>query len=78
MDFISPLPESRDRNSCYDSITVIIDRLTGMVHLVPSKQTYNARQVAELVFSEVYRLHGLPKTIISNRDTLLQAHFGKD
>jgi hypothetical protein len=77
MDFVGPLPESKDRNSCYDSITVIIDRLTGMVHLVPSKQTYNARQVAELVFSEVYRLHRLPKTIISDRDTLFTSTFWK-
>lgn len=56
MDFVSPLPKSRDRNAAYDSITVVIDRLTGMVHLIPSRQNYTARQVAELVFKEIYRL----------------------
>lgn len=46
-----------------------------MVHLVPSRQSYNARQVAELVFSEIYRLHGLPKSIVSDRDTLFTSTF---
>lgn len=63
IDFVGPLPESKDRDASYDSITVVIDRITGMVHLVPSRQNYNARQVAELIFREVYRLHGLPKSI---------------
>ncbi|KAJ3561610.1 hypothetical protein NP233_g10090 [Leucocoprinus birnbaumii] len=64
IDFVGPLPESSDRNASYDAITVIIDRLTGMVHLVPSRQNYSAKQVAELVFAEVYRLHGLPRSIL--------------
>ncbi len=37
IDFVGPLPESRDRNATYNSITVVIYRLTGMVHLVPSR-----------------------------------------
>jgi hypothetical protein len=48
-----------------------------MIHLVPSKQNYNARQVAKLVFSEVYRLHGLPRTIVSNWDSLFTSTFWK-
>lgn len=77
IDFVGPLPESKDRNASFDTITVIIDRLTGMVHLVPSRQNYNARQVAELIFAEVYRLHGLPKSIVSDRDTLFTSTFWK-
>ena len=46
-----------------------------MVHLVPSRVNYNAVQVAELIFAEVYRLHGLPKRIISNRDMLFTSKF---
>jgi hypothetical protein len=66
IDFIGPLPLSKDRDTEYDSVTVVIDLLTGMVHLVPSQTTYTTREVAKLVFSEVYKLHGLPKSIISD------------
>jgi hypothetical protein len=41
-----------------------------MVHLIPSRQNFTARDVAELLFSEVYCLHGLPRTIISDCDSL--------
>ena len=54
VDFVGPLPESSDRNGTYNAITMIIDLLTGMVHLVPSRVNYNAAQVAELIFAEVY------------------------
>lgn len=75
IDFVGPLPESSDRDATYDSITVVIDLLTAMVHLVPSRTTYTAKNIAELVFSEVYKLHGLPKRIISDRDVLFTSHF---
>lgn len=75
IDFVGPLPESKDRNAVYDSITVIIDHLTCMVHLVPSRTTYNAKQVAELVFAEVYKLHGMPKRIVSDRDVIFTSTF---
>ena len=75
VDFVGPLPESSDRDGSYNAITTIIDLLTGMVHLVPSRINYNAYQVAELMFAEVYRLHGLPKRIISDRDVLFTSRF---
>ena len=75
MDFIGPLPESKDRDSTYDIITLVIDHLTGMIHLVPSRQDYTSRDVAELVFTNIYRLHGLPKSIVSDRDRLFTAGF---
>ena len=55
MDFISPLPESGNRDGLFGSITVIICLLTSMVHLIPSRTNYNASQLAEHVF----KLHGL-------------------
>lgn len=75
IDFVGPLPESKDRDSTYDSITVIIDLLTGMVHLVPSRTTYKAKDVAELIFAEVYKHHGLPRAIVSDRDVLFTSTF---
>lgn len=77
IDFVRPLPLSKDRNATYDSITVVIDLLTAMVHLIPSRTNYTAQQVAELVFAEIYKLHGPPKTIISDRDSLFTSIFWK-
>ncbi|KAJ3475739.1 hypothetical protein NLI96_g11638 [Meripilus lineatus] len=75
IDFVGPLPESGNRDGTFDSITTIIDLLTGMVHLVPSRQNYTAKDVAELVFAEVYKLHGLPRAIVSDRDVLFTSTF---
>ena len=74
MDFVGPLPESKDRDASYDSITTVIDLLTGMVHLVPSRTNYTAKDVAELVFSEVYKHHGLPKIIVSCKSSRRATH----
>jgi transposase InsO family protein len=75
IDFVGPLPLSKNRDAEYDSVMVVIDLLTGMVHLVPSRTTYTAQEVAELIFSEVYKLHGLPKAIVSDQDILFTSRF---
>ena len=75
VDFVGPLPESSNRDGTFDSITVVICLLTGMVHLTPSRANYNTKQMAELMFDEVYRLHGLSKNIISDRDVLFTSTF---
>jgi hypothetical protein len=54
---------------------VIIDLFSGMVHLVLSRMTYTAREIAELVFTEVYKYHGVPKYIMSDRDVLFTSAF---
>ena len=48
-----------------------------MVHLIPSKQTYQATDVAKLIFNSVYKLHGLPEQIISDQDSLFISKFWK-
>lgn len=75
IDFVGPLQESRDRDATYNSITVVIDLLSGMVHLIPSRINYTAKEVAELVVSEIYKLHGIPKYIISDRDVVFNSTF---
>ena len=77
MDFVGPLPESGNRDGMFDSITVVICLLTSMVHLIPSRTTYSASQLAELMFEHIYKLHGLPKNIISDRDVLFTSTFWK-
>jgi hypothetical protein len=75
INFVGPLPLSKNRDGEYNSITVMIDRLTGMVHLVLGRVDYSAKEIAELVFAEVYKHHGLPKSIISDRDALFTSTF---
>lgn len=77
VDFVGPLPEARGRNGAFDQIMVVIDHLTSMVHLVPTRTSYRARQVTEAFFDSVYRLHGLPERIVSDRDKIFTAQFWK-
>jgi hypothetical protein len=66
MDFIVGLPRTRDG---YDSIWVIVDRLTKVAHFIPVKTTYSGAQLAELYMSRIVCLHGVPKKIVSDRGT---------
>jgi hypothetical protein len=66
MDFIVGLPRTRDG---YDSIWVIVDRLTKVAHFIPVKTTYSGAQLAELYVSRIICLHGVPKKIVSYRGT---------
>lgn len=75
MDFVGPLPESSNRDAAFDMLVVVIDLLTGYVLLVPGRTNYKAKEMAELVFSEVYKRHGLPARIVSDRDVLFTSTF---
>jgi transposase InsO family protein len=66
MEFIVGLPHTRDG---YDSIWVIVDRLTKVAHFIPVKTTYSGAQLAELYMLWIVCLHGVPKKIVSNRGT---------
>jgi hypothetical protein len=69
------LPLSSNRDGNFDSITVVICLLTAMVELIPSRINYKAQELAELMFENVYKHHGLPKTIVSDRDVLFTSTF---
>jgi len=66
MDFIMDLPKSDG----YDTILVVLDRLTKMSHFIPYSKELDARQFANLLMKEIVRLDGLPHGIITDRGTL--------
>jgi transposase InsO family protein len=61
--------------SGYDSIWVIMDRLTKVAHFIPVKTTYSKLQLAELYMSRIVSLHGVPKNIVSDRGTQFTSKF---
>lgn len=61
--------------SGYDAIVVFVDRFSKMVHAVPCTMEHGARDFARLFFRHVFRLHGMPTSIISDRDPRWTSHF---
>ena len=74
MDFVSGLPRSPMN---HDSIWVIVDRLTKTAHFIPIVMTYSMDRLAELYVQHIVRLHGVPKSIVSDRDTRFTSKFWK-
>jgi hypothetical protein len=72
MDLITQLPRSRSGN---DAIVVFVDKLTKMVHYVATTTNVTAPQLADLFMREVVRLHGVPESILSDRDPRFTANF---
>jgi hypothetical protein len=74
MDFITGLPKVQGK----DCIYVVVNILTNFSHLYAILIEYNAVQVAELLFREVFRLHGLSRNIISDRDNRFIGTFWRE
>ena len=74
MDFIVGLPRTQ---SGYDSIWVVVDRLTKVAHFIPVKTNYSGTKLAELYMSRIVCLHGVPKKIVSDRGTQFTSHFSE-
>jgi hypothetical protein len=72
MDFIVGLRRTR---AGYDSIWVVVGRLTKSAHFIPVKTRYNSAVLAELYMSRIVYLHGVPKKIVSDRGTQFTSQF---
>ncbi|GJP33068.1 hypothetical protein CLOM_g17634 [Closterium sp. NIES-68] len=75
MDFVISLPAGPRGN---DAVLVVVDRLTKMAHFAPCRTMITAEETARLFISVVVRLHGIPTTIISDRDSKFTPRFWQD
>ena len=71
VDFIVKLPKSNG----FDSISVVVDHFSKMAHFIPCKETINAKGTALLFLKHVFRIHGFPEKIISDRGPQFQSKF---
>jgi len=74
MDLITHLLKTR---SGYDAIIVFVDRLSKMVHFQPMTTTATAPDIAKLFFGTIFRLHGMPSIIVSDRNPRFTSLFWK-
>ena len=72
MDFLMPIPESKNKRN---AILVVVDRSTKMAHFIPTTDKVTAKETAELFLHNVFRYHGLPDNIVSDRDPRFTSHF---
>ena len=74
MDFIADLPPS----ASFDSIWVVIDRLTKYAHFIPVNTSYTAPRLAKIYLQSIFWLHGFPSSIVCDRDPKFTSSFWQE
>jgi hypothetical protein len=74
MDFITGLPTSNKQN---DAIMVVVDKLSKSSHFIPVRSTCKEIDIAQVFMKEIFRLHGMPKEIVSDKDMKFTSNFWK-
>ena len=75
MDFITGLPKSGPQQ--HDAILVIVDRLTEIAYYIPTHKSITSEGTARLYFDNIFRLHGLPNSLVSDRSTQFTFGFSR-
>lgn len=72
MDFVTGLPNTAKGN---DAIWVVVDRLTKLAHFIPIKIIFSLQKLAEIYISIIVKLHGIPSSIVSDKDPRFTSRF---
>lgn len=72
-DFVEVLPKSQMK----DVVFLVVDRQTKYVHFIPLSHAYIVAKVASLYMQFAFKLHGMPCTIVSDRDPVFTSYFGQ-
>ena len=74
MDFVTPLPRTQRR---HDAVWVIVDRLTKLANFLAVRMTFTLEEFCRLYFREIVRLHGVPVSIVLDKDPIFRHTFGR-
>ena len=74
MDFVEGLPKSQMK----EVVMVVVDRFTKFVHFIALSHPYTASKVANLYLQHVFKLHGMPTSIVNDRDPVFTSHFWQE
>lgn len=74
MDFIDGLPSS----SGYTAIWVMVDKLSKFAYFIPLTHPYTAKKLAQIYMEQIYKIHGMPRVIVSDRDPIFTSLFWKE